>query len=201
MGILPNLLDLFAKPKLIENNKTRIHIEDCTAVTKLSNKLVELLDNCKKRDVPLVICIGTDRSTGDCLGPLTGSRLSSLLAGSGIRVLGTIDDPIHAQNLEQHLKEVTINYRNNPVVAVDACLGPLSNVGSILLEQSPLKPGAGVHKTLPAVGDISVSGVVNVGGFMEIQVLQNTRLSIVMKMSQVIVNSIFLAMQKKGYLN
>ncbi|MFP3381143.1 DUF1256 domain-containing protein, partial [Bacillus sp. SIMBA_069] len=46
-----------------------------------------------------------------------------------------------------------------------------------------LKPGAGVGKELPPIGDASITGVVNVGGFMEYFVLQNTRLSLVMKMA------------------
>jgi hypothetical protein len=28
---------------------------------------------------PVYVCIGTDRATGDCLGPLVGSRLKSLV--------------------------------------------------------------------------------------------------------------------------
>jgi len=51
---------------------------------------------------------------------------------------------------------------------------------------TPLLPGTGVNKTLPPVGDLQVLGVVNVGGFMEYFVLQNTRLSAVMRMVEVV---------------
>lgn len=44
----------------------------------------------------------------------------------------------------------------------------------------------GVSKTLPPVGDIHVTGIVNVGGYMEYLVLQNTRLSVVIRMAEVI---------------
>ncbi|NLA06754.1 MAG: DUF1256 domain-containing protein, partial [Firmicutes bacterium] len=47
-------------------------------------------------------------------------------------------------------------------------------------------PGTGVSKTLPPIGDIHVTGIVNVGGYMEYLVLQNTRLSVVMKMADII---------------
>ncbi|MFY9218842.1 MAG: DUF1256 domain-containing protein, partial [Tepidanaerobacteraceae bacterium] len=49
-----------------------------------------------------------------------------------------------------------------------------------------LKPGAGVNKKLPPVGNFHITGVVNVGGFMEYLVLQNTRLFTVMKMVDII---------------
>ena len=55
------------------------------------------------------------------------------------------------------------------------------------------KPGAGVNKQLPEVGDIHITGIVNVSGFMEFFVLQNTRLNLVMKMAKTIANGIYQA--------
>lgn len=121
-------------------------------------------------------CIGTDRSTGDALGPLVGSRLEAL----GFPVVGTLDNPLHAVNLEERLSEIP---KNAYVVAVDACLGNVSSVGQIKHSKGPVKPGAGVDKDLLPVGDYHYVGIVNVGGFMEYFVLQNTRLSLVMKMA------------------
>ena len=54
-----------------------------------------------------------------------------------------------------------------------------------------MKPGAGVNKDLPPVGDIHLTGIVNVGGFMEYFVLQNTRLSIVFHMADVIAECLY----------
>ncbi|MFC4305755.1 spore protease YyaC [Cohnella boryungensis] len=122
-------------------------------------------------------CIGTDRSTGDAFGLLVGSRLTEL----GYNVVGTLDDPTHAENLMLRLLEVP---EGHVVVAVDSCLGHPSNVGCVRFKSGPLRPGAGVGKNLPSVGDYSLIGIVNVGGFMEYLVLQNTRLSLVMQMVQ-----------------
>ena len=49
---------------------------------------------------------------------------------------------------------------------------------------------AAMNKKLPAVGDLHIHGIVNLNGFMEFFVLQNTRLSLVMKMADVIAQSI-----------
>lgn len=128
-------------------------------------------------------CIGTDRSTGDALGPLVGTRLEAL----GYPVTGTLDDPLHAVNLDERLAEIP---EGAYVVAVDACLGQVSSVGQVKHMKGPLKPGAGVDKDLTPVGDYHYKGIVNVGGFMEYFVLQNTRLSLVMKMADEIVGMI-----------
>lgn len=192
MGIVPVLKEFFLKQRA-HHHKIRVHIDDCLAVHVLTEELTVMLSDFPKKENPLILCIGTDRSTGDSLGPLTGWRLSSLLHGTGIEIWGTVDNPVHAQNLEQILSAISMKSADRPVIAIDACLGQPNNVGTIILEQQPLKPGAGVCKVLPPVGDISISGVVNIGGFMELQVLQNTRLSTVLKMSQIIANSIYFA--------
>ncbi|HEY8450406.1 MAG TPA: spore protease YyaC [Bacillota bacterium] len=131
------------------------------------------------------LCIGTDRSTGDALGPLVGT----FLARHGVpaeRILGTLDEPVHAANLQDALRSHgLLNPQHRLVVAIDACLGPPENVGTLNLGVGSLRPGAGVHKQLPAVGDLYLTGTVNTGGFMEFFVLQNTRLSLVMRMATV----------------
>jgi len=133
-----------------------------------------------------VICIGTDRSTGDALGPLTGSFLQNSTV-PGIFVDGDIDDPIHAANLGEFSSTFI---PHGPVLAIDACLGKKNNVGTVTLCEEPLRPGAGVKKDLPQIGDSHIAGIVNVGGLMEYYVLQNTRLSIVMSMSHWIAKAV-----------
>lgn len=137
-----------------------------------------------------VVCIGTDRSTGDALGPLIGSMLEE----HDVHVLGTLDNPVHAQNLQERIKEIT----TPKTLAVDACLGQVSSVGQITFGEGAIRPGAGVHKELPPIGNYSMVGIVNVGGFMEYYVLQNTRLSLVMGMAKAMTSLLIKAQAQYG---
>ncbi|WP_396654050.1 spore protease YyaC [Mechercharimyces sp. CAU 1602] len=137
----------------------------------------------------ICLCIGTDRSTGDALGPLVGSQLKKISPPS-LHIFGTLDEPVHAVNLEETMIKIKENHSRPFIIAIDACLGQLRSVGGIQVGLGPLKPGAGVNKNLPEVGQVHVTGIVNVAGFMEYFVLQNTRLSIVMKMADIIANAI-----------
>ena len=56
-------------------------------------------------DEVVFVCIGTDRATGDCLGPLIGYKIQDMKYNK-VHVLGTLDNPVHAKNLEEHLKEL-----------------------------------------------------------------------------------------------
>jgi putative sporulation protein YyaC len=137
----------------------------------------------------IFLCIGTDRSTGDSLGPIVGYKLSSLNYDN-ISVLGTLDDPVHAKNLSEKIMEIKRCYANPFIVAVDACLGRSDSIGHINISNGPIYPGAGVNKNLAPIGNINITGVVNTCGYMEYLVLQNTRLNLVMKMADIITGGI-----------
>lgn len=143
----------------------------------------------------VTVCIGTDRSTGDSLGPLVGTFLEKNTPDN-IHIYGTLDEPVHAMNLADTLEHIHSNHREAVVVAVDACLGKSRSVGYIQVGLGPIKPGAGVNKNLPEVGQVHITGIVNVSGFMEYFVLQNTRLNIVMKMAEIISTSILSAVNQ-----
>jgi putative sporulation protein YyaC len=135
------------------------------------------------------VCIGTDRSTGDSLGPLIGYKISDLKQ-KHVYVYGDLENPVHAKNLDQVMKRIVCECENPFIVAIDACLGSMDHVGYVGIGEGPVKPGSGVNKELSPVGDMFVTGIVNIGGFMDFLVLQNTRLHIVMKIADLVATGI-----------
>lgn len=150
----------------------------------------ELLPNIKSNRPIIILCIGTDRSTGDCLGPLVGEKLRFLVRDN-VTLYGNLENPVHAKNLCDILNEINSNYSNPFIIAVDACLGSIQNVGSIIIERKPLYPGSAMNKDLPCVGDLSITGIVNISGTLEFMVLQNTRLYTVMQLADIISKGIY----------
>lgn len=171
-----------------ERQPLKISYLDTNITFILSTRLREYLTIIPDYRPLVIICIGTDRSTGDSLGPLVGTQLKR--GNRNIPIFGTLDEPVHAMNLNETIEKVFSIHRNPYIIAIDACLGQLSSVGSIQLADGPVKPGAGVNKDLPPVGDMHLTGIVNVGGFMEYFVLQNTRLSLVVSMAEIIASSL-----------
>lgn len=169
----------------IDPTIVRVHIDDPLAVETLAAEMSKVFHN---RTV-VIVCVGTDRSTGDSLGPLIGTELSKE-NWPNVTVYGTLDEPVHALNLDLFVAKIKDNHPDSIILAIDACLGRVENIGYISLKEGPLQPGTGVNKALPSIGDYHIIGIVNVGGLMEYFVLQNTRLSLVMKMCHVIANGI-----------
>ncbi|WP_438433621.1 spore protease YyaC [Gorillibacterium sp. sgz500922] len=165
--------------------------------SRVAERMAEQLSSCLRlvdADRPVVfICVGTDRSTGDSLGPLIGSRLRRYNF-SDIHLYGTLEQPVHAMNLNEIMCAVHRDFQDPFIIGIDACLGQLAHIGSVKLSPGPLRPGAGVNKELPEVGEMHITGIVNVGGFMEYFVLQNTRLSLVMDLAELIAKAIYMSL-------
>ena len=147
-------------------------------------KLVSEVRKSTKKERILFLCIGSDRSTGDSLGPLVGYKLKRT-KGEAYRVFGTLTQPIHAVNLNDTMDMIAGYYRDHIIVAVDASVGKYEHVGYITLGRGAIRPGLGVSKNLMSVGDIFITGIVGCGGGFE-PLLQNTRLSVVMELADCI---------------
>ena len=123
----------------------------------LGDKIIEMIyemDGASK-DI-IVICIGTDRATGDAL------------------------------NIKDTIEHIYADFDNPFVIAVDASLGMSKDMGLVTLTNSHLFPGKGVNKKLPAIGDMSITGIVNLSGHTGANLLQNTRLYTVKQMAEYI---------------
>ena len=174
------------------NKNYSIHYEQTSAVWELSEIFLERIPFDHQRLV--FCCIGTDRSTGDALGPIIGSQLQQVFSFP-FEIVGTLQNPLHALNIiERHEK---LHEKQEPfIIAIDACLGDADAIGSILVQDGPLYPGKAVNKQLPPIGHVSVKGIVNVAGFMEAKVLANTRLHVTYSMSDKIARALLLAWQR-----
>ena len=182
------------RPQLFEKkaNTERILHDEPNAAHQLALHINQLLPTSFINRPIVFVCIGTDRSTGDSLGPLIGTLLEEKRLPSFF-VYGTLENPIHAVNMADKLAEIQKRHFNPFIIGIDACLGRLKSVGVIQIGEGPVKPGAGVNKELPGVGHMHITGIVNVSGFMEFFVLQNTRLHLVMNMAKTIANGIYCA--------
>jgi len=175
----------------MEYRDNYIDVKSPGAFRKFTNKLYLYLKAAIEQGFKCIvfICIGTDRSTGDSLGPLVGYKLAGINYRN-VYVYGNLDEPVHAKNLNETIKKVHENHTKPYIVAIDACLGRIENVGCLCIGKGSIKPGSGVKKELLPVGDMYITGIVNFAGVMEIMVLQNTRLNLVMKMADIISSGI-----------
>ncbi|WP_243149059.1 spore protease YyaC [Blautia sp. BIOML-A1] len=167
-----------------------INARQTDSVCKISGSLRQCILHYRNSWSELVfLCIGTDRVTGDCLGPFVGQKLSSY-SGTVFSVYGTLFQPVHALNLTDIYQHIQTHHPNALIIAIDASLGEKKHLGYVTIANGALHPGAAIHKQLPSVGHIHITGIVNVSGVLEQLTLQTTRLSTVIFLADKIVQGI-----------
>ncbi|MDQ1003032.1 putative sporulation protein YyaC [Neobacillus niacini] len=152
-------------------------------IEKISNKLKEVLSQTPKEII--FLCVGSDRSTGDSLGPLVGT----MIKGKNIPfpVYGTLEEPVHALNIKNVLKEIHKKYGEAFIFGIDASLGDEGQIGYIFIREGPFIPGNAVNKVLPSVGNYHMKAIVNyLDPFSPVQSLNSTRLYTVTILAEII---------------
>lgn len=167
-----------------------INTRQADSVSRISSTLRQCILHYQDSWSELIfLCVGTDRVTGDCLGPFVGQKLSSY-SGSGFSVYGTLFHPVHALNLSEMSDYIHSHHPKALIIAIDASLGEKKHLGYVTIANGALHPGAAIHKQLPSVGHIHITGIVNVSGVLEQLTLQTTRLSTVVFLADKIVQGI-----------
>lgn len=176
-----------------KNHTYYIENKNGDADSTLAAILFHLLSSCDKDFQELVIlCIGSDRITGDSLGPLVGHNLSKR-ALQNTYIYGTLAQPVHALNLNETIKMLHAQHPHSLIIAIDASLGSKNHLGFLTVSRRSLEPGLGVRKKLQPVGDISITGIVNIAGTFDHFSLQSTRLATVVQLADSIASGILMA--------
>lgn len=175
---------------MVTNNKLSIDSLFPTSYIELGEFLYENLKGIINENREIIfICIGTDRCTGDSLGPLVGYKLKSFykeMPKNNIYIYGSLESPVHSKNISNIIDKIKANFNNPYIIAIDSCLGKINNIGKVFVNNNPIFPGLAVNKELPPVGDLSITGIVNISGNYEFIILQNTRLYTVMSLADCI---------------
>lgn len=158
--------------------------------------LAESLKTCLSgfSEPPVILCIGSDRVTGDCLGPITGHFLKHEFSLPAF-VYGSLSDPVTALNLKDVVEFISEKHPCSPIIAIDSALGKKGDVGTVRLLEGGIYPGAATSKSLPKVGDFAVTATVaeNAG-----KALYSVRLGLIFSLSRIIAEAFSKAFKMCG---
>lgn len=139
----------------------------------------------------LLLCIGSERHILDCLGPLSGTMLKKRMPG--LLVYGTLDQPLHANNLIRQMQSIRQTHPDLIELAIDASVGTEDEIGQLQFSQGSLIPGRALAKNLPAVGDFALTAVVDTRSQTRYQSTANKRgLAHVYHMARLIEEAMYL---------
>lgn len=149
------------------------------------------------------LCIGTDRITGDCFGPIVGDKLKrkSDKINLKLNVYGTLEETISSSNLYLKLNEINLKYKNPTIVAIDSALSTEENIGKLVVCNNFLETAKGIEKKGAKLGNISIMAIVGKKEktlYENMDILQNTPLNIVMNLANIVSEGI-IEVLNEGY--
>jgi len=129
----------------------------------------------------VIVCVGTDKISGDSLGPMVGSILRSRHVPCP--VFGVEGCTVNGVNLDRYRDFLARYYPGVPVVAVDAALGDASEVGQIRYRLGGVFAGGALGRRCAGLGNLAVLGVVGPKGEDALSTLLEVPLSAVERLA------------------
>lgn len=132
--------------------------------------------------MPVVVCVGSDLSIGDSVGPVCGSMLARRKTRD-LFIYGTLQNTVTAKEVDYMHAFLRDTHPGLPVVVVDAAVGGAGDIGLIKLAEGGLQPGAGANKKLRKLGDVGIYGIVAEKSLFNYALLNLTRLKLVWQLA------------------
>lgn len=144
---------------------------------------------------PIILCIGSDRVTGDCVGPIVGHLLKTRFDVPAF-VYGGLDSPVNAVNVAETIRFIAARH-SEPVLVIDSSVGSRDEVGCIRLFKGALRPGSALGKDLGSVGDVGITATVAPKNAD----LAGVRLNLVYSLSEIIASAVAASLSRFHYNN
>ena len=118
----------------------------------------KLYDICPINQSLVFVFVGTDANIGDSLGPICGQMTD--FYDRNCLFYGDLSNTITAKDVPYLAAYIKSTHPSSFIVTIDAALGAVDDIGVIKVCKNGIKPGLGVNKNLPSVGDASIIAVV-----------------------------------------
>ena len=156
--------------------------------TLFNNFLSVYFNNAFGQELPIILCIGSERATGDALAPLVGTLLRTK-HNVPTYVYGTLETSVNAKNVEEYYQFIKAHHPGKKILAIDACVGAEEDIGFVKLTNTGLAPRSAIEKTNLSFGDYSLLAIVD-KQFSDPLSIFTTRLSVVFELSKKIAAAI-----------
>ncbi len=155
----------------------KVDTSDCGSRKHLADALL----SCLNRPF-IVLCIGTDKSISDSLGPFCGMFLKR---SCDLPVFGTLDKPVHRENLSFTMDVIRLLHPRHTVLAIDAAYGMREDSGSVMLINDGIVAAGYAEDVTYKAGDVALLGVTDYPG-SERDWLNKVRIATVYEMAEMI---------------
>lgn len=131
----------------------------------------------------LFLCIGSEKISGDSLGPMVGTLLKEKHKVP-YPVIGTEEHPVNGVNIGRYKEHIKKYFPTHKIVAIDAALGEKTDLFQVRFREGGVKAGGAIGANNTLIGDIGVLGVVGEKGGNAMQTLLDASFPSVLNLAE-----------------
>jgi len=156
----------------------------------------------------IILCVGTNKIIGDCIGPMVGQKLQTKLKEKKnhqkIIIYGNMEETLNFKNARQVIENIYKIYEKPLMITIDSALGTEKLIKRIVVNQGWIKIGNSLERSICYYSHINVKGIVgeNKSNFKEnIETLKNVRPGLVIGLANDVVEGLENIISKIGIVN
>lgn len=142
----------------------------------------------------VILCIGSNKMIGDCIGPMVGEKLQSILKKEkNVIIYGDMKETLNFKNAKKVIENIFEKYKNPFIITVDSALGTKETIENIIVSTGWIKIGNSLGRSICYYSHINIKGVVGENKVTKkenIKILTTVNPTLVIKLSQIITNNL-----------
>lgn len=143
----------------------------------------------------ILVCIGTDKMTGDLFGPLVGNKIKDLNNEKYLKMIvyGDLENQVIFSNANQVINKIKYKYEKPCIIAIDSALSKKENIGKIIVKKGGVSYGHALKKKSNEIGDVTVKAIVGINYnhvYKNFKSLENVPLNLIVKLANIVANGI-----------
>lgn len=107
----------------------------------------------------LFLCIGSEKISGDCIGPIVGTLLKEKYR-LPFPVLGTEENSVNGTNIRAYKENIKKHFPDYKIIAVDSAVGDEKDLWTIKIREGGVRAGGALDPKVEYVGEVGILAVV-----------------------------------------
>ena len=110
-------------------------------------------------ELPVIVCVGTDRVVSDMIAPLTAEYLVAKQIPA--YVYGRLANPITNRNLHSAFRYIHDSHKGKQIIVIDAGVGKMCDIGKVRVNRGGIIPAGVFGGSRVMYGDVSIMPIVS----------------------------------------
>jgi len=151
----------------------------------------------------VILCIGSNKIIGDCVGPMVGQNLNELLKQENKKIIiyGNMKETINFKNAQKIITDIFQMYEKPFMITIDSALGTENMIKKIVVNEGWIQIGKSLGRSISYHSHINIKGVVGENKKNpkdNIETLKKVKLEIVNELSNTVTKGIHQVIEKIG---